>query len=124
MRIVTLEEREGNVGKIIAQFEIGGEDFGPQSRRPDIATLVEIREALYDYIVKEKAKVEEILASEEARATRDADLISGVVDVQNKSLAAAEAHAAHVAAMAEKAAEAVAKAQEQVNEAKAKAANQ
>jgi regulator of protease activity HflC (stomatin/prohibitin superfamily) len=124
MKVVMIEERNGTISQIVARFAIDGElPEGDQLRKPDIALLVEVRQAMLDYIKAEKEKVVAALESEEAQHLRDADLVSGVVEVEAKTLAAAEANAAHIAAQAKKAEEAVAEAQSKVKEAKARAVN-
>lgn len=113
MRVVTVEEWEGTVSKVVARFALDGEDLpaGASSwGKPEVSVLMDIRNSLYDYIVVEKDKAIAAFEATEAQALRDADLVTGVVEAQQKSLAAAEAHAAHIAAVDARAQEAIEKA--------------
>lgn len=114
MRVVEVQEWNGSTSRVIARFAIEGELTTDQQLMPDVRVLVDIRTALYDAILAEKEKVLEALDAAEEQSKRDADLVSGAMEVEQKSLAAAEAHAAHVAAMQVRAEEALTKAQEVV----------
>jgi hypothetical protein len=123
MWIVTIEDRDGSMGRTLARFAVGGElpESDNPGMRPDLAMLVEVREAMFDYIKNEMTKAKEVHDTEAARATRDADLVSGLVDVQTAKLAEAEAIAGFQAAHKKKADDALEKARANLNDAKAKA---
>lgn len=116
MRIITIEEREGEAGlsRIVARFAIG--TTLESQVLPEISELVDIRESLYDYIKSEKDRVIKALDEVEVQAKRDAELLSDVATVEAKTLAAAEAHEAFVAGQAKRAKEAGDKARKAVKE--------